>query len=130
LEGFCAPEASGIDRYELMRLGQLKNPIAIKPSRTLAERIRSLGNKFADFADELDELVDKVSGIFPHPPEDHLHIIVQPPAAGESSSLLSHIRSADDIVSPFTTCPSHAYPPLLLACYLLSFSPAFVSPGS
>jgi hypothetical protein len=81
---------------------QLKNPIIIKPSATLAERIRSLGDKFADFADELDEPADKVSDIFPSPREGHFHIIVKLPVTGGWSMLPLHMTSADNAVSnPF-----------------------------
>ena len=73
---------------------QLRNPIAVKPSRTLAERIRELG-KPADFADELDEPVDSISDALPHCPADHLHIYVALPAPSEWSSLLLRMRSAD-----------------------------------
>ena len=73
-----------------MPLWQLRNPIAVKPSRTLAERIRKLGT-LADFADELDEPVDSVSDAFPHSPKHHLHIIIQLLSAGGLSSLLSHM---------------------------------------
>ena len=64
--------------------------MAVKPSPTLTTRIRELGT-LVDFADELDEPVDSVSDTFPHPPERHLHIIIELPSAGRSSSLLSHL---------------------------------------
>jgi hypothetical protein len=62
--------------------------MVVKPSPTLATRIRELGT-LADFADKLDEPVDSVSDTFLHPPEHHLHIIIELPSAGGSSSLLS-----------------------------------------
>ena len=64
--------------------------MAVKPSPTLATRIRELGT-LADFADKLDEPVDSVSDTFLHPPEHHLHIIIELPSVGGSSSLLSHL---------------------------------------
>ena len=81
---------------------QLNDPEPVAPEETLAERIRELG-KFADFADELDEPVDSVSVAFPHSPKHHLHVVIQLPSAGGLSSLLPHMRRADDVVSPFTT---------------------------
>jgi hypothetical protein len=79
---------------------------------TFSPNGRSLNSfdRFADFADELDEPADKVSDIFPHPTEDHLHIIVQLPAAGEWNSLFSCMRNTDENVPPFTTCPPALIP--------------------
>jgi hypothetical protein len=62
-------------------LRQLKDPIVIKPARTLPERIQALGTDFASFAEELDEPTDRVAGIFPTDlVEDHIHVLVQLPS--------------------------------------------------
>jgi hypothetical protein len=62
---------------------QLKDPMVIKSTRSLVEHIQSLGDP-PNFADELDELTDKVSDIFPQQPfQSDLHIIATLPAAGE-----------------------------------------------
>ena len=56
---------------------QLKEPERIRPSKGLAERIRSKGTNIFLFAVELEELADKVSDFFPdQPSEDFLHIFV------------------------------------------------------
>jgi hypothetical protein len=49
----------------------------IKPSTTLAEHVRVLTSGPSDFAQELDEITDKVSDTFPeHPSDDRLYILV------------------------------------------------------
>ena len=56
---------------------QMKEPEPIKPSKGLAERIRSKGTNISIFAVRLEELAEKVSHFFPNqPPEDFLHIFV------------------------------------------------------
>jgi hypothetical protein len=75
---------SGIDasRFETHGLFHLpfqpkdSSPIAAKPAKTLAERIRSLGDDLSDFADNLD-FSDTIFSIFPNQPSsEHIHIIV------------------------------------------------------
>jgi hypothetical protein len=48
----------------------------VKPSTTLNERIASLGDEIAQFADPLDP-TDKVSSIFRSPSLKHIHVIVR-----------------------------------------------------
>jgi hypothetical protein len=55
----------------------MKEPEPIRHSTGLTDRIRSKGTDLSLFAEELEELVDKVSDFFPNqPPEDFLHIFV------------------------------------------------------
>ena len=74
MEGEFIPEVSV--NSLLMRL-QMKELEPLRPSKGLAERIRSKGTNISLFAVELEELVDKVSDVFPNQPhEDFLHIFV------------------------------------------------------
>jgi Crinkler effector protein N-terminal domain len=60
---------------------QLNEPVRVKPIKTLVARIKSLGDELSQFAVEIEEPTDKIADFFPqHPPEGHLHIIVQKPA--------------------------------------------------
>jgi hypothetical protein len=92
----------------------------LKASRTHSERLSLLGSSFSDFADELDELNDKVSATFPgHRSEEHLYIFVVPVQSGEWSLSLMHMDNADVttafILLSFTISPSCrlTWPPLL-----------------
>jgi hypothetical protein len=71
---------------------QRPNPIAVSPRDSLKERLASLGNDFAKFADKL-ETEDKVTTIFPNPSPNRLDIIVQTPIiqAGESVATAASI---------------------------------------
>jgi hypothetical protein len=54
------------------------NPVALDPEDDLKERVASLGNDFAIFADKLGTNV-KVTTAFPEPPPEFVHIIVRRP---------------------------------------------------
>lgn len=74
MEGELIPEASV---NSLLMPLQMKELEPIRPSKELAKRIRSKGTNISLFAEELKEMVDKVSDFFPNqPPEDSLHIFV------------------------------------------------------
>jgi hypothetical protein len=70
--------------------------MAIKPSSTLSARFNVLRSGSSDFADELDEITDKISTIFPeHPSEQHLYIfVVVPVSACEWTMSLVHVDNA------------------------------------
>ena len=59
---------------------QLREPILLSPSKTLASRVRSKGRDISAFAEELEveDTVSKlVEDVAPQHRRDHLYIIVQ-----------------------------------------------------
>jgi hypothetical protein len=96
---------------------QPREPIPIKPSRTLSERLSLRGSSFSDFADEL-EVADKVSVTFPgHLSEEQLHIIAEHVRTGEWSLFHVHMDNAD-IIFLKNSCISslNMYEPVSGAC--------------
>ena len=76
--------------------GKLKTRMVIRPSRSLSQRIQSLGTNLSDFANELDKPTEEVSKLWlAQPINDGLHIFVKDPDAGEWGALFPPMRSAD-----------------------------------
>ena len=71
-----------LSSLQLKNYWQLKEPVSVRPEKTLVERISSLG-ELSQFATELQEPSDSVLDIFPEQLPKGLHIIVQKPL-GES----------------------------------------------
>ena len=58
---------------------QLKEPMPIDPEDTIAKRLPPLGDRYAPKLRTLS----KVSSLFPHLLENHLHIVVELPPLSE-----------------------------------------------
>jgi hypothetical protein len=75
----------------------------IKPSRTLLARLNMLRSGSSDFADELDEITDKISTTFPeHPSEHHLYIFVVVPVSACEWTMSSCMRVMLMLLLPLT----------------------------
>ena len=69
--------------YHLSLSRKFKDPMVIKPSHSLSERIKSLSDHVSVFADELDEVTEKVTQFWlTQPTIDSLHILVKVRDAG------------------------------------------------
>jgi hypothetical protein len=100
VEGTDLGERRDVDAKDLL-LFKLKDPMVIKPSRSLFQRIQSLGTNFSGFADELDEPTDNVSDFWKlRPANDRLHIFVRLSAAP-----LGQKRSAENLSDEILQCP-------------------------
>jgi len=63
---------------------KLTDPEPVGPDNTLADRIRLRGDNVEMFATRLSS-EKKVVTVFPqHPPEDHVHILVQLPSTSKT----------------------------------------------
>lgn len=80
-------------------------PIPVKPSGTLAQRLRDLKLDLSQFAEELDS-ADTVAYSFQSqtPPSPTLDVIVQIPASGKWQDMNDHYHSVN--LAPATELPS------------------------
>ena len=70
---------------------QLNAPMPIDPEDTIAERLPPLGDRYAPKLSSLS----KVSSLFPHPLENHLHIVVELPPLSELELDACVVQNAD-----------------------------------